>query len=49
MSFVVLYGCFVFTMTHVGSVCVSLRWHWVALGLTLNDDVISGVHNVVLY
>lgn len=27
----------------------SLHWHWVSLGLTLNDDVITGVHNVVLH
>lgn len=31
-------------------VCVMcLRWHWVTLGLTLDDDVISGVDNVVLH
>lgn len=27
----------------------SLRRYWVALGLALNDDIISGVHNVVLH
>ncbi len=33
-------------------VCVCeycLRWYRVALGLTLDDDIISGVDNVVLH